>query len=52
MDPETRQVLEDAAAAMSVIALDDATCNRLERICNKHVTAIRAHLAAHGGGDD
>jgi hypothetical protein len=52
MAPETRQVLRDAAAAMSAIALDAATCARLERICKKHVTAIRDHLAAHGGGDE
>jgi hypothetical protein len=47
MDPETRQVLEDAAFAISVWSTEYG------RDTMTHLAGvIRAHIAAHGGGDE
>jgi hypothetical protein len=43
MTPETRQVLEDAAADLDFRGTEHRKAQ---------AAAIRAHLAAHGGGDD
>jgi hypothetical protein len=53
MDPETRRVLEDVAAALSRLANDfHPAWHRKAGICKKHAEDIHAHLAAHGGENE
>jgi hypothetical protein len=52
LDPETRRVLEDALHGISRARGMLTGTERMSVLLDKHAEDIRAHIAAHGGGND